>query len=146
MAKKDILIASISLITVIVDQLAKYWATDNLKDIVPVIGSIFRLQLTTNTGAGFGVIKGYNALLIWVIIIIIGFLLYHYDKIPQKPYLWISYALILGGAVGNLIDRILLGHVIDFLDFIYWPAFNVADSAITVGAIIVGIYLIFEKE
>jgi signal peptidase II len=68
-----------------------------------------------------------------------------YDKI--KPgYEAVFTGLILGGAIGNLIDRIRLGFVVDFIDFAYWPAFNVADSAITVGAVGFIIYLLFEKS
>jgi len=71
---------------------------------------------------------------------VIAVIIYYFDKIPNKDrFLQFSIALVLGGAIGNLIDRIVLGYVIDFIDLTFWPAFNVADSAITLG---VGLFLL----
>ena len=72
----------------------------------------------------------------------IGLILFYYDKLPKKKYVVVSTALIFSGAIGNLIDRIFLGYVVDFIDIGLWPAFNVADSAITIGAIGIIYYLI----
>ena len=129
-----ILIASVSVI--LIDQLSKILIT---KNIIPI-------SYTTNTGAGFGLFQDSNSLLIWLAVIIIGIIIYLYNKIPEKESLpQISTALIIGGAIGNLIDRIRLGHVIDFIDLKIWPSFNIADSAITIGAIILIFYLIKKK-
>ena len=79
------------------------------------------------------------------LLLIIGIIIYYYDKIPKNKYAEISAALILGGAVGNLIDRVLRGHVIDFIDLRIWPSFNIADTAISIGAIGLILYLIKKK-
>jgi signal peptidase II len=81
-----------------------------------------------------------NPLLIWISLMVIGAILYNYEKIPKENIPQISFALITGGAIGNLISRIFYGYVIDFIDFRVWPAFNIADSAITIGAVMLVIY------
>tara|TARA_Y100000310_G_scaffold337853_1_gene425985 strand:- start:2702 stop:3142 length:441 start_codon:yes stop_codon:yes gene_type:complete len=134
-----------ALIILIFDQLTKIWAFSNLSEPMQIIPNFFKFQLTTNTGAGFGFLKGFNNIFIWIIIIVVGLILYYYNDIPEKKYMWISFGLILGGALGNLIDRIRLGFVIDFLDLTFWPSFNIADSAITIAAILIGVYIIYEK-
>lgn len=90
---------------------------------------------------GFGFLQAQNAALAWLTLIFIGALMYYYDRIPNKKNVIILIALILGGAVGNLIDRAFLGFVRDFIAFTFWPTFNIADMAITVGAIGLLIYL-----
>jgi len=85
-------------------------------------------------------LKGMNLLLIWVSIIVIGAILYNYNKIPKDKVPQTAFALIIGGAIGNLIDRIVIGKVKDFIDFRVWPAFNIADSAISIGAVLLIIY------
>jgi len=111
-----------------------------LHQSIPLIKNILHLTYIQNTGAGFGILKGWNLILIFISLIIIGIILYNFDKIIKEKSIHIPVALILGGAFGNLIDRILLGHVIDFIDFRIWPAFNVADSAITIGALWLIVY------
>jgi len=111
-----------------------------LSQSIPIINNVLHMTYILNTGAAFGIFKGMNLLLIWISIIIIGAILYNYDKIPKDTVPQIGFALIIGGAIGNLIDRIFLGHVIDFIDFRIWPAFNIADSAISIGAVLLIIY------
>lgn len=134
--KKIFTISIISLIVIFLDQLAKILI---VKQIIPI-------DYITNTGASFGLFQDSVSLLIWISIIIIGVIFYLYDKIPVKERIvHIFTALILGGAVGNLIDRIRLRYVIDFIDLKIWPSFNIADAAITIGAIGLIIYLIRKK-
>ena len=84
--------------------------------------------------------------LIWLSIIILGVILYYHDKIAAKDkFLHTSIAIIFGGSIGNLIDRIRLGYVIDFIDLKIWPSFNIADAAITLGAIGLIYYMIKKK-
>ena len=139
MKNKHILIWSVVSIIIVLDQLTKFFAS-SLTNAIQIIPKVVSFNLTTNTGAGFGIFSGYNAILLFLSLIILGAILYYYDKIPDKKYIYVSVALIIGGAIGNIIDRIAHGRVIDFIDFAYWPAFNVADSAITIGAILVVIY------
>ncbi|MBW2983931.1 signal peptidase II [Candidatus Woesearchaeota archaeon] len=135
--KKNQLFWLVVLIVLILDQLIKLIIKTKLivNQSVPVIKNIFHITYIQNTGAGFGILKGQQTALIWFAVFIIGVILYNYDKIPKD---WLgnsSIALILAGAIGNLIDRLFLRYVIDFLDFRIWPAFNIADSALTLGVI-----------
>lgn len=138
--KKILLLAS--LIIILLDQLTKVITvkTMSISQSIPLIKNILHLTYVTNTGAGFGIFKNMNSVLIWITIVVIGAIFYYYDKIPKEKFPQISMGLILGGAFGNLIDRIFIGHVIDFIDFRIWPVFNVADSAITIGVIVLVIY------
>ncbi|MDP7180267.1 MAG: signal peptidase II [Candidatus Woesearchaeota archaeon] len=134
-----------ALIVLVLDQITKYFVSVNITGPIPVILGVFHLVFIKNTGAGFGLFKGQQGLLIFISVFVVGLILYYYNKIPAKGYVPLSVGLLLGGTIGNLIDRIRLGYVIDFLDFRIWPSFNVADSAITVGAIMLMVYFM-KKE
>lgn len=88
-----------------------------------------------NTGTFFGLAKHSTGFLILFSIIVIGVVIYNYKHIPAEKFLYLMTAFVLGGAFGNLYDRILFGSVTDFFDFRVWPVFNVADSFITVAII-----------
>ncbi|MGQ9499976.1 MAG: signal peptidase II [Dissulfurimicrobium sp.] len=132
------------MIIVILDQTSKIIIIShiNLYEIRPIIPNFFNLTYLTNTGAAFGFMAGTDK---WrhiffqaIALTALGGLIYLYKNFHDKsyPFFW-GCALIFGGALGNLIDRMRYRYVIDFLDFhagiFHWPAFNVADSAITVG-------------
>ena len=136
------LISLITLSILIVDQITKQLITNYmaLHQSIPLIRNFLHITYIQNTGAGFGILKGSNTILIFISLTIIGIILYHFDKIIKEKQIHIPIALILGGALGNLIDRLFIHHVIDFIDFRIWPAFNVADSAITIGALWLMIY------
>ena len=140
--KNTLLIFYISILIIISDQITKFLITKYmaLHQSIPLIKNILHLTYIQNTGAGFGILKGSNTILIFTSLIIIGAILFNFKKITKEKSINIPIALILGGAIGNLIDRILVGHVIDFMDFRIWPAFNVADSAITIGALWLIVY------
>ena len=142
--KKERLFIIAAFSVVIADQISKFLIAKYLQYSVPLIKNILHLTYIENTGAGFGLFKNMNSLLIWVAIIIIGIIFYNYNKIPKENLPQIMTGLIVGGAFGNLISRIFLGYVIDFIDFRIWPAFNIADSAITIGAI--GLIIFFWKK
>lgn len=131
-------------LAVAADQLSKFIIKNALVpgQSMPVIRDIFHLTYITNTGATWGLFKNNNTLFIFISLIAIGLFFYYYDKLP-KPRL--VNAVILGGILGNLIDRIFLGAVVDFLDFRVWPVFNIADSCISVGVIVLLIFMIKEK-
>ena len=111
---------------------------------IPVIRHVIHMTLVHNTGIAFGLFKDQGIVFIIVpiiAVILLIFNIYYYkqnDEVLSRSYI-IGFALILGGAFGNLYDRIQFGYVIDFIDFQVWPVFNVADSAITIGAILIGI-------
>ncbi len=109
---------------------AKYFLTQGPVQVLP----FFQLQYVENTGSAFGMLQGANHALIVVMVAVIGYMLYSWKELCAQGRLvkW-GCVCILAGALGNLYDRIALGYVIDFLDFLVWPVFNVADSAITIG-------------
>jgi signal peptidase II len=126
----------IAIATIICDQLSK-WIIVHLFSSplsLPVIPSVFHLTLVYNRGAAFGLFPGAHLFFIGIsLCVVAGILYYRKSLLEEGFYSVLGYALILGGAIGNLIDRIRLKAVIDFLDFRIWPVFNIADSAICVG-------------
>ena len=139
-------------VVVAIDQYSKLWI---MKELLPfeqrvVVPGFFNLVYVTNTGAAFGILAGENVwwrqfFFVTVAVVALLIILIAYKHIRLKGRICVySIALIAGGALGNLIDRLRFGAVIDFLDFYiksyHWPAFNVADSAITTG---VGLFLVW---
>jgi signal peptidase II len=125
-----------------IDQLTKLFLVSTIgpgrfESRVEVVEGWLALEYTENRGAAFGILSGLVPILTAASIAILTGLLLHYLR-QAKPPLWHTLAIgaIAGGAVGNLIDRVRLGHVIDFLSVGPWPNFNVADSAITVGVLV----------
>jgi len=140
---------SISSLVVIVDRLTKYILLKNLSEgeSVRVIPGIFHITLVFNSGAAFGIFKGRSVFfIILTALVIVLICLYIWRGGCRDLPVLIALSLIAGGAAGNLIDRAAFGYVVDFLDFRVWPVFNIADSAITIGAFILAIRLIFDKR
>lgn len=143
--KRYILLITASSIIVILDQLSKYiiQRVMRLHESIMVIDDFFSLTYIRNRGAAFGLLSdrgdGFRFIFFFITSVIALFILWYLFLRPYKSDLatQVSISLISGGAIGNLIDRIRLGEVVDFLDFYignyHWPAFNLADSAITVG-------------
>lgn len=136
----------LSLVVIVLDQLSKYWV-DHAMQLYQSIELLPGLQLTyvRNTGAAFSFLSQAGGWQRWFFIGLgisasglIGWWLYRLDRGRQVEAM--GWALVLGGALGNVIDRVLYGYVIDFLDVYYqdwhWPAFNVADSAISLGVVL----------
>jgi signal peptidase II len=96
----------------------------------------FQLARVANHGVAFGFLGGGGAVVVAVTIAALAFVLVWFALDPQRPWLWLAVGLIAGGALGNLADRARTGAVIDFIDPPLWPAFNVADVAITLGALV----------
>ena len=144
MEKKYTVVFSVSLAIILIDQLSKFFVRANfqLNQTIPIISNIFHLTYINNTGAGFGILKTQTLILIFVSIAVIGIIFYNFDRIKNnETLLQILAGFVLGGTIGNLIDRLAYGHVIDFLDFQIWPIFNFADSFVTIGVIGLIIYL-----
>lgn len=148
----------IALSITLVDQVSKFYvqATLRLGQVVPVIPSFFNLTYVLNPGAAFGFLSGAPAairhpLFTAISIFAVLFIIYYRARHRQMRLLpSVALACILGGAVGNLIDRLRVGMVVDFLDFHYggnhWPAFNVADSAITIGVALMILEIVTDRE
>ncbi|MEA3515296.1 MAG: signal peptidase II [Nanoarchaeota archaeon] len=124
----------ISSALILVDQLVKILVRKYSLDFV-LIRNFLDLTFVKNTGAGFGILRGQFALLIFLNIIVIIFIVWLMIYTKKSLLADISLALIFGGAVGNLLDRVIFGFVTDFINFTFWPVFNIADSAVTVGVV-----------
>ncbi|PSJ16600.1 signal peptidase II [Nitrosomonas supralitoralis] len=133
----------IALVILTLDLATKYWVESSLEfgQSIPLT-SFFNLVLTYNPGAAFSFLSEQSGWQRWFLSGIAGsaalLIIYLLNKYKHEQLFCLSLSLILGGALGNLYDRVTLGHVVDFLDFYigayHWPAFNVADSAIFIGA------------
>jgi signal peptidase II len=126
-----------------IDRLSKIYFTHllGLDESLSVIRNVLHFTLVHNTGIAFGLFKDCGAVFFIIPLILTGLLVYNiyyyrHSEHLNRTYV-VAFSLILGGAIGNLIDRIALGYVIDFIDLRVWPVFNIADSAITVGAAII---------
>jgi signal peptidase II len=139
---------------IIADQFTKYIAKTRLMplDNVDLIPGYFSLSYVENRGAAFGLFQNNKMLLVGVTAIVILFIFYYLIKNRgMNIYLKISLVMITAGAIGNLIDRIYLGYVVDFFHFYIksafdWPVFNVADISVVCGTILLSIVLLFVKE
>jgi signal peptidase II len=149
---------SIALIVLIADLGSKAWATLTLKPIlsVEIIPEFFRFSYATNRGVAFSMFADSEFNMRWVLaaisiaaaLIVLGYLL---RTLPSQRRLNCSLALLLAGIVGNLIDRIRTGEVVDFIEVHYrnqyfWPTFNIADSAICVGAALLALEMLREAK
>lgn len=145
---------AIALIILVLDLVSKYWVESTLEfgQVIPLTG-FFNLVLTYNPGAAFSFLSDQSGWQRWFLSGVAGsaalLIIYLLNRYQHEKLFCLSLSLILGGALGNLYDRITLGHVVDFLDFYvgtyHWPAFNVADSAICIGAALM-IYESFRKD
>jgi signal peptidase II len=137
------------IILVGLDQLIKYMILNNyiLGQSTPIIEDVLYITYIKNTGIAFGLFKNNNIFMIIVITIIIILLIFFYYREKEKSLtLSISIMFLVSGAVGNLIDRIMLGFIIDYINFSFWPAFNLADSLVVIGSVLLGFYIIFNIE
>lgn len=167
---KHLVLAITLPVVVVLDQVTKYLAAVHLKPLVlemeaadrylTVIDGFFRLKFALNKGAAWGMLGDISEswrvpFFVVVSLVAIVVIVWLYRRVePHHKLLPAAFGLVLGGAVGNLIDRVLRGEVIDFIDWYitiggsekHWPTFNIADAAITVGMIIVVIDMIFGKQ
>ncbi|MFH0812656.1 MAG: signal peptidase II [Pseudomonadota bacterium] len=157
MRTKVLILLIIIPLVLFLDQITKLWIEHHLTHVqsIQVVQNFFHITCIRNTGGAFGIFSGieipyfqkFFIVVTLITIVLIGVL---YWKLQTNQYGPASaIALIIGGAIGNLIDRIRLGGVIDFIDLhvysYHWPAFNVADSAITIGSFLLGAYIILKK-
>ena len=135
----------------VTDRLTKNLVVRNLPFEVPVapfpaLGKWFTFTYIHNTGAAFGMFREGCYLFAAVAVFVVIGLVVWYDRLPVEHLLVrIAVGLIVGGATGNLVDRVRTCYVVDFLDFHFWPVFNVADSAVVVGVITLGVYMLLSE-
>lgn len=146
----------LSLVVVVLDQVTKFLASGALILHEPVaVLPFFNLTLMHNTGAAFSFLHDASGWQRWffavlALVVSVALVLWLRRLQPQERWLAVALTLVLGGAVGNLVDRLMYGHVVDFIQLYYkdwyYPAFNIADSAITVGAVMLVIDTFKGKE
>ncbi len=127
-----VIFSAVAVLVVLLDQLTKHFVKSNTPDWN--VG-ILTIHYVTNTGAGFGILRTQTHWLTLISAAVALVVLFYYPQIEKETIPQALLGLFLGGVVGNFIDRLLLGHVVDFIDFRIWPAFNVADAAITISVI-----------
>lgn len=153
-----LLLTAITVTVIVLDQATKYWITESMRlhESIPVVPNLFSFTYIRNPGAAFGLLAGSSNAFRTVFfgvtslfaLALLGTILV---RLPDRDWIGqVSIAGILGGAIGNLIDRLRFGEVIDFLDVYvesyHWPAFNVADSAISVGVVFLIIHFALERK
>ena len=134
--------------TIILDQITKLLAVEFLKpiDTLPLLKDALHLTYHENKGAAFGILQDHRWVFITIsTLAIVGLLVYMFKNPPKNKWLGVGLSFIIGGGIGNMIDRTLAGFVVDFIDFrlINFAIFNVADSFVCIGASLITIYIIF---
>lgn len=149
----NIIAAIVIILSIIFDQVTKFWAANVLKngDSIKIIGNFLRFTYAENKGAAFSILQNQRMffLIITVIMLVILAIIYFRTKNISKLSK-LSIAMITGGAIGNFIDRLRLGYVIDFIDVRFgslynFPVFNIADSFVVCGTILMIILILFNK-
>lgn len=138
----------ITLILLFVDQFSKYIIRQkmSLAESIPIIKSVFHITYVENRGIAFGLFpQGSSLFIVISLIIILGIIFFERKKVIKSLKERFCLGLILGGALGNLIDRLRFGFVIDFLDFRIWPVFNLADSGVCIGGILMVFFLLRKR-
>lgn len=149
----NILIGIIFAVSIISDQLTKMWAVNVLKngESIKLIGNFLRFTYAENKGAAFSILQNQMVFFIITTVIMLAVLAYIYFKTKNITQLSkLSIAMVAGGAIGNFIDRLRLGYVVDFIDvrfgsFYNFPIFNIADSFVVCGTILMIILILFNK-
>lgn len=143
---------AVAVLTLVVDRISKWVVVDSLKlgeswNPVAALERWVSLTYVTNTGAAFGLFPDHGVIFMVIAVVVIAAIIFYYRYLPGDQWLvQTSLGLQLGGALGNLVDRLRYGHVIDFIDFKVWPVFNVADSSIFVGVVILAFHLLRDRE
>ena len=143
-----LLAGALGAVVVALDQVAKALVESNLVpgEQVDLLGPL-SLTLAHNRGVAFGLASGGGPMLIALTVIALLFVVIVFARDPARPGMWVALGLLGGGALGNLIDRVRMGEVTDYLDFLSWPPFNLADVAITLGVVVLALsYLREEPE
>jgi signal peptidase II len=141
---------AVAVLALALDQWTKYLVVSSLalyESWMPIsaLGNIFTIHHVTNTGAAFGLFQNGNLFFVIVAIIVSLIIVLYYRYVPDGQWLVrVSLGMQLAGALGNLIDRLRFGYVVDFLDFQIWPVFNFADTSIVVGVILLALLLLRE--
>lgn len=126
-----------AVVVVAIDQLTKSLArnANSGNGSVDLLGGFVKIVDVRNSGVAFGQLSGGGALVPLIVVLAVGALLWYFFSHLGTPLIWLATGLVIGGAVGNIIDRVRAGAVTDFIKLPHWPAFNFADAAITCGVV-----------
>ena len=156
--KRDILILpATAALVLLVDQISKYLVTTWLAegqswDIASWLAPFFRITYVTNTGAAFGLFPQWGSFFVVVAVVVIVAIVLYYHSLPDGQWLMrIALGLQLGGAIGNLVDRLRYGSVVDFIDLNFWPLhnwpiFNLADGSVVTGVTLLALMMLWEER
>jgi signal peptidase II len=144
-------------LTFAVDQVSKSWVVARLEfgqsvDLWSWLAPVLRLTHVTNTGVAFGLLPGMGDFFVIVAVVVVSLLLLYYRHLPPgQVVIRIALGLQLGGALGNLSDRLARGSVVDFVDLNFWPlqkwpVFNLADASIVAGAVLIAVTMVWQEE
>lgn len=138
---------AIGVVLAAIDQIIKYFVVTDLKPVgtVNVIGDVFKLTYVENRGVAFGMFSGMQWLfIVLTIIMLAAIIFYMFKKRPDSKFFYVTVAMIVGGGIGNLIDRIAYNYVVDYLSLSFFPPVcNFADYCITIGVLLLAVYLLF---
>ena len=149
---RGFLLPAVAIVILVADRISKWVVMANLRpgeswSPIAALQRYVSLTYVTNTGAAFGLFPSHGTIFMVIAVIVILIIVVYYRRLPGDGWLvQTSLGLQLGGALGNLLDRLLYGHVIDFIDFKVWPVFNVADSSLTIGVVMLAFYLLRHGE
>lgn len=150
--RNDAIMAGLALAVIVLDQLTKFWVVQyfrvpGLRPPIPILGQVLELLYIQNTGVAFSLLEGQSVMFLFIAVaIVVIAVLYWRMRDTGSLVLKATFGLILGGAIGNLVDRFTRAYVVDFIHFqipgrFDWPVFNVADSAISVGVVLLAFLL-----
>ena len=143
------MIWAVMILGVLADRITKILAAGNLPygTPIPIIGNIFSLEYIHNEGAAWSILNGRVGLLLIITVLVTVVIAWLLHKTPkEQKFMRFSYALLIAGALGNIIDRLYYGYVIDFLSFPNFPIFNIADCCVTVGIALIVILTIMDMK
>lgn len=151
-SKSKLLLLAIALVVFAADQASKTWVFTNLEEqqswaALAMFKGMISITHIVNTGGALGLFPNQGNFFTIIAIVVVIAIISYYRYLPlDQPRVMVSLGLQLGGAMGNWIDRVRLGFVVDFIDFGFWPVFNLADLSIIAGVIILASYLMHEEE
>lgn len=142
----------VAALAVLADQASKAYVVAHL-DLhaswmpLAALEPVFRFTHVHNTGAAFGIFPEGGSVFLLIAVVVSALIVYYYHQLPAGAWLVrLALGLQLGGALGNVIDRVRLGYVVDFLDVAFWPVFNVADSCVVVGVVLLALAVLREER
>lgn len=152
LGRQWLLLIGVTLLTVVADQASKAYVVAHLglyESWMPLafLEPVFRFTLVHNTGAAFGLFPQGGSMFLIIAVVISVVIVYYYRQVPSGAWLArLALGLQLGGALGNVVDRVRLGYVVDFLHVEYWPVFNVADSCIVIGVTLLALLMLIQEH